>query len=150
MWSSHQRSKGYFTAGVESKGQPWIAPVWPVGLINLFHKCENDWSFSTLAKTVQLVCINRDEFCSQSLMCNKSTLIPLNSMEVIPNFYLWESCNLSMKCFQQNGSKSFASLHKLHNMPVKQVNAIQIRYIYISPIYNCINCSRRSQLLTMS
>lgn len=90
------------------------------GLINLFHKCENDWPFFTLANTTQLVCINRDEFCSQSHMCNKFTLILLNTMGVISILYLWEGCILSMKYFQQNDSMSFAALCKLCNTPMRQ------------------------------
>lgn len=90
------------------------------GLINLFHKCENDWPFFTPANTTRLLCINRDEFCSQSHMWNKFTLILLNTMGVISNLYLWESCILSMKCFQQNDSMSFAALCKLCNTPMRQ------------------------------
>lgn len=147
MWSSHQRSKGYFTAGVESKGQPWTAPV------RLDKSFSQTWEWLIIFRTSKNCTASlhkREEFCSQSRMCNKSMPIPLNSMEVIPNLYLWESCNLSMKCFQQNDSKSFASLHKVHNMPVKQVNTIQIKYVYVSPVYSCVNCSRRAQLLTTS
>lgn len=91
-----------------------------VGLINLFHKCENDWPFFTLARTTQLVCINRDEFCSQSHTCNKFILILGNTMGVISNLYLWDGCILSMKYFQQNFPTLFAALHKLSNTPMRQ------------------------------
>lgn len=120
-----------------------------VGLINLFHKCENDCPFFTLAKPVQLACINRDEFCSQSHTCNKFILIPLNSMRVIPNLYLWESCILPMKYLRWNDSKSFVSLDELYNNPLKQMNAVHIKHIYISATCSCVNWGRKAHLLMM-
>lgn len=120
------------------------------GLINLFHKCENNWPFFTLAKPVQLACIKRDEFCSQSHMCNEFILIPLHSMRVIPNLCLWESCILPMKYFWQNDSKSFVSLDKFYSIPLKQMNAVHIKHIYISAACSCVNWGRKAQFLMMS
>lgn len=105
----------------KSRGQPqngtWLS--W-VGLRNPFHDCQNNSPLFMLVETIELVCINRDKFCSQSWMRNKFTLTPLNTREVISNLYLWERSVLSMEYFQQNESKQFICAHKLQNSPVKR------------------------------
>lgn len=64
MWTSHQRSKGYFTAGVESKGQTWTE--------HLLSLCRLEKSFSWMPK--QLTIFHASKNHTNSLYKQKQVL----------------------------------------------------------------------------